>query len=173
MALKKHPTIGCCGIDCGLCPQYYTDGSSCCPGCGGEGFEKKRPSCGMITCCVKKKGLEACGECDDYPCGKFDKFTGCGDSFVSHRKMMPNLEFIKENGFAAFLEQQEKRINFLETALRDHNEGRSKSFYCIAAALFSVEELSEALSLAGQGEPLKEALARIAETEGQELKLRK
>ena len=173
MALKKHPTIGYCGIDCGLCPRYYTDGSSRCPGCCGERFGQKRPSCGIITCCVKKNGLEVCGECGDYPCEKFDKFTGCGDSFVSHKKMLPNLEFIKENGLDAFLEQQEKRINFLETALRDHNDGRSKSFYCIAAALLSVEGLNHALMLAEQGEPFKEVLIRIAETEGQELKLRK
>ena len=173
MALKKHPTIGCCGIDCGLCPRYYTDGSSRCPGCGGEGFEQKRPGCGFITCCVKKKGLEACGECGEYPCKRFEKFTGCGDSFVSHRKMLPNHESIQDKGLAAFLEQQEKRIAFLETALRDHSDGRSKSFYCIAAALLSIEGLSRALSLAEQGDSFKEVLVQIAETEGQELKLRK
>ena len=127
----------------------------------------------MITCCVKKNGLEVCGECGEYPCVKYDKLSGCGDSFVSHKKMLPNLMFIKENGLEAFLEQQEKRINFLETALHNHNDSRSKSFYCIAAALLSVDGLYEALSLTGQGEPLKEALARIAETEGLELKLRK
>jgi hypothetical protein len=22
--LKKYGTIGCCGIDCGLCPRFYT-----------------------------------------------------------------------------------------------------------------------------------------------------
>ena len=173
MALKNHPTIGCCGIDCGLCPRYYTDGSSCCPGCGGERFDQKRPSCGIITCCVKKKGLEVCGECGDYPCDRFDKFTGCGDSFVSHQKMLPNHEIIKEKGLNAFLEQQAKRIVFLETALREHNDGRSKNFYCIAAALLSLDGLNHALMLAEQGEPLKEVLIRIAETEGQELKLKK
>jgi hypothetical protein len=31
MAGITHPTIGCCGIDCGLCPRYYTDGPSRCP----------------------------------------------------------------------------------------------------------------------------------------------
>ena len=173
MALKKHPTIGCCGIDCGLCPRYYTDGSSRCPGCGGEGFQQVHPSCSFITCCVKKKGLEACGECDEYPCSKFDKDIGCGDSFVLHRKMLPNLEFIKENGLPAFIEQQEKRIAFLETAIRDYNDGRSKGFFCIAAALLSIEGLEHALSLAKQDESLKAALNHIAETEGQELKLRK
>ena len=170
---KQHPTIGCCGIDCGLCPRYYTDGSSRCPGCGGNGFEKKHPSCSFITCCVKKKGLEACGECDEYPCSKFDKETGCGDSFVLHRKILPNQEFIKESGLLAFLEQQEKRIAFLETSIGNYNDGRSKNLYCIAAALLSIEGLNQAISLAKQGESLKEVLVQIAETEGQELRLKK
>jgi len=33
--LKIYNTIGCCGIDCGLCPRFYTKGDSVCPGCGG------------------------------------------------------------------------------------------------------------------------------------------
>ena len=173
MSLKQHPTIGCCGIDCALCPRYYTEGFSRCPGCGGGGFEQKHPSCGFLSCCSQKKGLEACGECDESPCSKFDKETGCGDSFVLHRKVLPNQEFIKDNGLLAFLEQQENRIAFLETALREYNDGRCKNLYCIAAALLSIEGLEKALSLTEQGEPLKTILARIAEDEGQELRLRK
>lgn len=38
---KKIYTLGCCGLDCGLCPRFYTEGSSRCPGCCGENFEKK------------------------------------------------------------------------------------------------------------------------------------
>jgi hypothetical protein len=33
--IKKYPTIGVCGLDCGLCPRYYTIGPSRCPGCAG------------------------------------------------------------------------------------------------------------------------------------------
>ena len=156
-----------------MCPRYYTDGSSRCPGCGGEGFEQKRPGCGFLSCCVKKRGLEVCEQCGDYPCRRFGKLTEDGDSFVVHSKMLPNQEYIKENGLADFLEQQDKRIAFLETALRDHNDGRSKSFFCIAAALLSVEGLEQALSLAERGEPLRAVLTRIAGDEGKELKLRK
>jgi hypothetical protein len=170
---KKHPTIGCCGIDCGLCPRFYTDGMSRCPGCCGEGFDKKHPSCSFITCCVKKHDLEACGQCGEFPCQKFDKETGERDSFVTHRMVMSNQRLIAEIGIDAFIDRQRKRINFLETALKCYDDGRSKSFFCLAAALLSIDSLNEALALADKGEDLKAALNRFAETEGKELKLRK
>lgn len=173
MAGKTHPTIGCCGIDCGLCPRYYTDGASRCPGCCGEGFASKHPSCGYITCCVNKRGHEVCAECADFSCRKFDKETGERDSFVTHRKIMPNQRMIAEVGMGAFIHQQQQRIAFLKTALSRYDDGRSKSFLCLAATLLSTDGLSEALALAGKGESLKAVLIHLAEDEGQELKLRK
>ena len=57
---KKYPTIGCCGIDCGLCPRYYTEGKSRCPGCFGPQFmDIMGQSCSFITCCVKNKNHKA------------------------------------------------------------------------------------------------------------------
>lgn len=173
MSNKKYPTIGCCGIDCGLCPRFYTEGTSRCPGCCGEGFELKHPSCGFITCCVKKHGYEVCAECADFPCRKFDKETGERDSFVTHRKILSNQQLIDELGVDAFIEQQRGRITFLETAVSRYDDGRSKNFLCLAAALLSIDSLYKALSLADQGENLRAVLTRFAEDEGQELKLRK
>lgn len=173
MNAKKYPTIGCCGIDCGLCPRYYTDGSSRCPGCNGEGFDLVHPSCGFITCCVKKHSLEACGECGDFPCKKFDKETGEKDSFVTHRRVIQNQRLIAEIGIEAFIQQQKKRINFLSTALDRCDDGKSKNFLCLAAALLSVDSLDEALLLADNGENLRTVLTRFAEEQGQELKLKK
>jgi hypothetical protein len=146
--VKKYPTVGCCGLDCGLCPRYYTAGPSRCPGCAGPGFFDKHPSCGHITCCVKKKGLEVCAQCDEFPCSKvaswLDKLT-IEDSFLTHQKMKSNLYFIKEQGLERFLEQQRKRIKLLERMLKDFDDGRSKSFYCIAATLLPVTELGALL----------------------------
>src|SRR4030042_793391 len=56
--IKKYPTIGVCGLDCGLCPRYYTIGPSRCPGCAGPDFFNKHPSCSFITCCVKIKNFD-------------------------------------------------------------------------------------------------------------------
>ena len=63
---KQYSTIGCCGIDCGLCPRFYTQGSSACPGCGGKDFAEKHPSCGYLTCCSVKRNLEVCAQCNEF-----------------------------------------------------------------------------------------------------------
>lgn len=174
MAGIKHPTIGACGIDCGLCPRHYTDGKSRCPGCGGNGFEKVHPPCGYLTCCVKKKELSVCAECGEFPCAKYaghEKIEK--DSFVSHNRMFQNHKMIQEIGLDQFFVLQAGRIAFLETVLKQYNDGRSKNFYCIAAALISVKSLKEALNRAGNGEDLRNALNEYALAEGQELKLGK
>ncbi len=187
--IKQYPTLGCCGLDCGLCPRYYTAGSSRCPGCCGADFFNKHPGCPFITCCVKKNNFEVCAECDDFPCQKFE-FEGKNayDSFITHRKTISNLNFIKEKTIEKFLQEQKKRIGLLEIMLENFNDGRSKSFYCIAAALLSIGDLEKALKKSEQkigkdkielgdmkrrAKIIKGFLNDIAEKEGVELKLRK
>ena len=154
MAMKEHPvkilpSIGCCGIDCGLCPRYHTAGSSRCPGCAGPDFFEKHPPCGHITCCVKKRKLEVCSQCDEFPCSKFESWAE-GDSFVTHLKTLSNLNSIRGEGLEEFAEQQRKRIGLLNTMLEEFDDGRSKSFYCLAATLLPVTALEESLRHAQQ-----------------------
>ena len=152
--IKTYPTIGACGLDCGLCPRYYTAGTSRCPGCCGPDFFDKRPTCSVITCCVKQKGLETCGECEEFPCDKFKDPTEYQaqetSSYPPYRKILPNLNFIKERGIKEFIEQQRKRIGLLETMIENFNDGRSRSFFCRAAALIDVEGLENSLDKAEQ-----------------------
>jgi len=155
--VKKYPTIGCCGLDCGLCPRYYTVGSSRCPGCCGPGFFDVYPSCSYITCCVKKRGREVCAECDEFPCSKFESWLANGgkyDSFLTHKKANYNTSFIRKHGIEKFIEQQRKRIKILEAFLRDFNDGRSKSYFCIAVTLLPIEDLE--LSIAKARSKIKE-----------------
>jgi hypothetical protein len=114
-----------------------------------------------------------CGQCGEYPCKRFDKETGGHDSFVLHRRVLPNQSYIRDNGIEAYLALQSERIDFLETVLAKYDDGRSKSFFCIAAALLSVESLNEALHRTADGEELRAVLTAYAEAEGQELRLRK
>ncbi len=146
-ALKNFNTTGCCGIDCGLCPRFHTKGDSKCPGCGGLNFKEKHPSCGFLTCCTIKKGFEVCSDCIEYPCTRFDSEKQGYDSFVTHKKVFPNLNFIKNKGIDCFINQQKIRINILIDFLSNYDDGRSKSFYCISCALLPVEELNEAQQL--------------------------
>ena len=152
---KKYPTIGVCGLDCGLCPRYYTIGLSRCPGCGGIDFFDKHPSCSFITCCVKKKNLEVCAECSDYPCSKFksdEEYQQLKESssYPSNKKVLPNLNFIKEYGIEKFIEQQKKRIKLLETMIKNFDDGRSRSFFCKSAIFLDLTSLRSSLDKASQ-----------------------
>lgn len=179
---KQYPTIACCGIDCGLCPRFYTAGDSRCPGCYGNGFALKHPSCGFITCCVKKKGFEVCGGCGEFPCRRFDRWD-VADSFVTHSRSIENLRTIKRDGMTSFLSQQRKRIRLLETMLREFDDGRSRSFFCQATALLPLCDLDSAIrqartALAPQTKKLrtqglKARLQDLASRRGLSLRLRK
>ena len=67
--------------------------------------------------------------------------------------------------------------------LKDFNEGRSKSYYCIAATVLEIEEIKEALTKAkkesdgldikGKSKVLHTILDDIAQTKNYCLKLRK
>ena len=145
---KKYHTIGCCGIACGLCPKYYTIGVSKCPGCFGEDFSKKHPPCAAGMCCFKMNNLEACGQCKDFPCKKFEKDSVFKDSFVTHKKMMENNKFIQEKGIEKFMDELNARIKILEKFFSEYNDGKSKNYYCLAATLLTVKSLEESIKKA-------------------------
>lgn len=185
--IKRYPTIACCGIDCGMCPTYYSKAISKCVGCCGNGFSNNHPSCSIITCCVKKKNLETCAECEDFPCSKLKDWDTV-DSFVSHRKSISNLKNIKNQGIEDFIQQQKIRMGILKLMLNNFNEGRSKSFYCIASTLLPIHTLQESLmkckeriisekvldeEIKTKAKILKEILNEKAKIEGVNLKLRK
>ena len=152
---KTYPTIGCCGLDCGLCPRYYTAGHSRCPGCAGPDFFNKHPSCSFITCCVKKKNLEVCAECPEFPCLKFKSEKEYqqvkeSSSYPSCKKIIPNMNYIKKHGLKKFIEQQSSRMKLLETMIKNFDDGRSRSFFCGAAAFLDLAGLKNSIDKANQ-----------------------
>jgi len=152
--VKRYPTIGACGLDCGLCPKYYTVGKSRCPGCCGPDFFNKHPSCPYITCCVKKRNLEVCGECPEFPCAKFktpaEYLALETPAYPAYRNILPNLNFIKEHGIRSFIRQQQRRIKILERMIANLNDGRSRSFFCRAAALLEPASVKSLLDKAAK-----------------------
>jgi hypothetical protein len=181
--LKKHSTLGCCGIDCGLCPRYQSKGSSACPGCGGPDFRLKHPSCGFLTCCSTTRGFEVCSECTDYPCKRFEPEKQGLDSFVTHRRIFQNHDYIKKTGIDSFLVQQKSRIRILNCFIDNYDDGRSKNFFCICCTLLPLERLQkinesfsatgsyESLSLKEKNKILKETLIDAGSELNIELKL--
>jgi hypothetical protein len=181
--MKKYNTIGCCGIDCGLCPRFHIKGDSACPGCDGLNFRQKHPSCGFLTCCAIKHGLEVCSECKDYPCSRFDPERKGFDSFVTHRRIFPNLESIKSNGMDTFINQQQIRMTILSEFLLKYDDGRSKSFICQCCTLLPLETLQkewkyitnnhDSLSIKEKSKIVKERMLIKATEFKIELKLKK
>jgi hypothetical protein len=186
--LKKYPTIGACGLDCGLCPAFHRDGASRCPGCCGKGFWDKHPGCGFITCCVKQKGLDTCGQCNEFEfCPRVMKLledAKHADSLVSYQTVSANFAFVRKNGIEKWAKRQEDKIAFLKTLLENYNDGRSKTFYCLSVQLLPLDKLKAALAqaqkliapemaLKDKAKLVREAFNGLAAKSGVELKLRK
>jgi hypothetical protein len=142
-----YPEIGICGLSCRLCPSYQTEAASKCRGC--KSPERMAVGCPFITCAVKKVGVEFCWDCaKNESCEKWKKHRESGrkyDSFKSYQKLEDDINIIKLNGVKAYDDQQRVREALLIRLLREFNEGRSKSYYCIAATVMDIDELRSAL----------------------------
>lgn len=143
----KYPEIGICGLSCRLCPSYQTEAASKCHGC--KSTERMAVGCPFITCAVKKVGVEFCWDCgENKSCEKWKRHREVGkkrDSFKSYQKLEDDIDFIKVKGVKAYDEQQRIRESLLIRLLNEFNEGRSKSYYCIAATVMDIKELSSSL----------------------------
>lgn len=177
--------IGVCGLSCRLCPMYHIAGESRCGGCKTE--PRMAVGCPFITCAVKKKGIEFCWDCEENTaCEKWKKHRESGklhDSFKCYQKLEDDISFIQKNGVEVFEKSQKLRENLLKEMLREFNDGRSKSYYCISATVFEIDELETALDEArknsvgldvkGKSRKLHSILDGIGGKKKYHLKLRK
>ncbi|MFC1481694.1 DUF3795 domain-containing protein [Candidatus Neomarinimicrobiota bacterium] len=145
-----YPEIGICGLSCRLCPRYYTVGTSKCDGC--KSASRMAAGCPFITCALKNRGIEFCWQCTQHgSCEKWHKHRAFGaehDSFKCYQKLEDNIGYISRNGLGAFKAAQDVREQLLGEMLKEFNEGRSKSYYCIAATVLEIGELEGALAQA-------------------------
>jgi hypothetical protein len=181
----KYPEIGICGLSCRLCPWFHKEGENRCGGCKSK--FRLAAGCTFIRCAFRKKGLEFCWDCDESAeCKKWSKhreFSKQRDSFKCYQKLEEDILFILSNGVKAFEEDQKNREELLKQMLTEFNEGRSKSYYCIAATVMEIDELKDALAKAknkskGLGikekaKVLRSLLDEIAKNKNYVLKLRK
>jgi hypothetical protein len=181
----KYPEIGICGLSCRLCPWYHKEGENRCGGCKTE--FRLAVGCTFIRCAVKKKGLEFCWECDEAEtCEKWEKhrkFSKITDSFKCYQKLEDDIAFIYEQGVDEFEKVQKTREGLLKEMLQEFNEGRSKSYFCIAATVLELDELqaalekarkkSEGLDIKKKSKVLHSILDEIAKEKNYLLKLRK
>lgn len=181
----NYTEIGICGLSCRLCPRYNTETESKCDGCKSE--NRMAVGCPFITCAVKNKGIEFCWDCEDNKtCEKWKKHREFGkqhDTFICYQKLEDNISFIQKHGAGEFEQVQKIRENLLKEMLQEFNEGRSKSYYCIAVTVFEIDELKKALTKAkedsteleikAKSKILHSILDEIAEGKNYCLKLRK
>lgn len=181
----EYPEVGVCGLSCRLCHMYNTAAESRCTGC--KSPARIAVGCPFITCAVKKKGIEFCWQCKESSiCEKWRNHRETGkmhDSFKCYQKLEADIAFIREHGVIEFEQQQKTREVLLKEMLKDFNDGRSKSYYCIAATVLEIDELnvilhkskvqSKGMTLKDKSKILHSLLDSIASEKGYVLKLRK
>ncbi len=95
---QEDQMIAVCGLECGSCDilQATNDPKIAqrivdwfkkerneevkiedvrCSGCKGDRKKHWSPDCWILQCCVDKKGLEFCHECEDFLCQKLEQWA--------------------------------------------------------------------------------------------------
>ena len=171
---RAYHQFAVCGLNCGLCPRYYTVGSSRCPGCAGEDFSNVHPACGILSCC-QRKGLGYCFECAEFPCKKYDSW-GDSDSFITHKNYLADMEKAKRIGIETYKAELDEKIGILKMLLQNHDNGRCKNFYCQAVNLLDLHDLKTLINQINKDTDVKTIRRLFEETaakHGVALKLRK
>jgi hypothetical protein len=140
---RTNPDFSLCGLNCALCPNFHihTNGKFKCPGCGGEKFFEKHPSCAIITCSKKHKNVEFCFNCDEYPCKRYLK-PNEKDSFITYKDREKNIKSASKD-LKKYLDELQMKKNILSELLKNYNDGRMKNYYCIAVNLLPIMELEK------------------------------
>lgn len=121
--IRDNLWFSLCGLNCGLCPMKL---DSYCPGCGGgEGNQ----SCKIAKCSIQHGKIEYCNQCQEY------------DIFITHRNWKQDFEKMKGMGVEAYNYGQMQKLEILKLLLEGYNDGRRKSFFCLAVNLLDLEDL--------------------------------
>ena len=133
--------------------------------CGGCGNGNQ--SCKIARCSLEQGKIEYCYECRNYPCEKYQNIDEY-DSFITHRRQKADLEKAKRIGVEQYNLEQQQKIQALNYLLSNFNDGRRKSFFCVAVNLLELSEIQEAIEqLKADMElsalPTKERAFRVAE----------
>ena len=174
---RDHLEFSQCGLNCLLCPMHL---GGYCPGCGGgDGCQ----GCSIARCAMKQGVEEFCTQCGQFPCRQYERMLQY-DSFIPHSRILRDLERAQELGPEVYITELRGWRAVLDQLLAGWNDGRRKSFYCLAVYLLEWEDLQRAFgeiqAAAPVGIPIKEKafmaveiLKRTAQASGVVLKLNK
>jgi hypothetical protein len=141
---REYPLFSLCGLNCGLCPRYHTDGKSKCPGCGGKDFYSIHPTCAVVTCSKKHGNIEYCFECSCYPCERYNKQNN-KDSFITYKNRKSDIERARKYGIDKYKAELNEKVEILNILITNYNDGKRKNFYCTAVNLFKLKDLRNIL----------------------------
>lgn len=137
--VREDQMFSLCGLKCALCTMHL---DHYCPGCGGgEGNQ----SCKIARCAMRHGGYEYCYECSQYPCGHYPKVEEY-DSFITHRHRLQDMERMKEIGRDAFHDELKEKAEILQVLLTNYNDGRRKTFFCMAVNLLDLKDVHEIMN---------------------------
>lgn len=126
---NKTSLAGICGIYCGDCPSYLAprQGDSArleemardqgreveevvCQGCLSNRVAAACRGCAAgFRDCAAEKGVTWCFQCAEFPCDRLRDFIPVHvvNGIVHHRRIVENLEFMRESGVEAWVERED------------------------------------------------------------------
>ena len=160
-ACRNYPRFALCGLNCGLCPMYHISEDNHCTGCGVEG----RPSCAVLRCARAHGGVEYCFQCPEYPCRQFQELHTY-ESFIASRNVEQDFARAKAGSLASYQAVLDEKVELLRHLIRNYNDGRRKSFFCLAVNLLDLEDVRAVVARldqeVGQDTPLRERALQAA-----------
>jgi len=130
---RNDRSFSLCGLNCALCTMRI-DGY--CPGCGGGSGNQ---SCSIARCSIEHGKFEYCSECEKYPCPKYNGITQF-DSFITHRHQLLDMAKMNEMGIDKYHVKLEQKLQILKYLLDNYNDGRRKTFFCLAVYLLDLSD---------------------------------
>jgi hypothetical protein len=148
---RKYPLLSQCGLNCGLCPRYHTQGVSKCPGCGGvaTGTHEFVTHCGVNACAKRHGGVEYCYLCDEYPCKKYYDSEKIKNSFITKQRQLADFQKVQEIGLSAYQAELEEKVGILERLLAAFDDGRRKNLFCLAVNLLELADVKDVMARLG------------------------
>jgi hypothetical protein len=137
---------------------------------------------------MRHEGVPYCFQCKEYPCERYARINE-RDSFITYLHVPSDMETARASGLESYLDQLSRKSEILDTLLDQWDNGRLKSFFCLAVNLLPLASLETAMARLNrertqmEGDPdtnpatygslAKETFNQIAASEGIELKLRR
>lgn len=135
---RNNLLFSLCGLNCGLCPMYL---DNYCPGCGGGVGNQL---CAIARCSGQHDEVEYCYQCKEFPCEKYEGIDEF-DSFITHRNQRNDFERAMKIGLDAYTSEQYEKVEILKYLLANYNDGRRKSFFCVAVNLLELQDVKSVM----------------------------